>query len=90
MTEFIESTKRSKERQGPTLGVHLIESQLKGERKAGTSSRCSSYRESTERSKERMGPSTLDICLFESKLKGVVKRKAKTKSGFCFNEVFHL
>ena len=46
--------------------------------------------QSTERSKERVGPSTLDICFFESKLKGVVKRKAKTKSGFCFNEVFHL
>ena len=43
--------------------------------------------QSTERSKERVGPSTLDIWFFESKLKGVVKRKARTKSGFCFNEV---
>ena len=47
-----ESTKRSKERYGPTLGVCLILLQ------------CPSYRDSNKRSKERYGP-TLGVCFTE-------------------------
>ena len=49
---YRESNKRSKERQGPTLGVCLIEISVLY------------YRESNKGSKERQGP-TLGVCLIE-------------------------
>ena len=35
-SSYRDSNKGSKERQGPTLGVRLIESQIKGVKKGGT------------------------------------------------------
>ena len=54
--------------QGPTLGVHFMESQLKGVKKGGNNCRCPFYGESTERSKERQGP-TLGVHFMKSQLK---------------------
>ena len=52
--------------------VCLKRDQLKGAKKGRDIS--PSYREYIERSKERQGP-TLGVCLIESKLKGVEKRR---------------
>ena len=67
---YIESNKGSKERQGPTLGVRLRESQIKEVKKGRDQllvfvlQRCPSYRESNKGSKERQGP-TLGVRFIE-------------------------
>ena len=57
-SSYRDSNKGSKERQGPTLGVRLMESQIKGVKKGGTNSRCPFYR---------------GVRLIEGQIKGVKK-----------------